>query len=86
MGCAGREAQEISYLWRDSQEALMAGDDAGAKSAYAEAEKCSAELLARFRKSKEAGGELDAAKKYIYVQWNKNRTLTGNEPVRVLFL
>lgn len=39
-----------------------------------------------FRKSKEAGGELDAAKKYIYVQWNKNRTLTGNEPVGSYFI
>ncbi len=38
-----------------------------------------------FRKSKEAGGELDAAKKrYIDFQGNKNRTSTG-KPVRSYF-
>ena len=36
--------------------ALMAGDDAGAQSAYAEAEKCSAELLADLENLKKLAG------------------------------
>lgn len=52
----GKKHRRFHTCGETVKRALMAGDDAGAKSAYAEAEKCSAELLADLENLKKLAG------------------------------